>query len=311
MAGEAGKPLSYPRLFSEGRIGRLTLRNRIVMAPMAVFMANLDGTPSEQLIDYYEERARSGVALIVTGICRVNDVTGAAGPRQIALSRDIHIPAFARAARRVQRHGTKLVAQLHHPGRQNLSLMMYGWPLVQRIGALYPELVYRIFESQAERAQKLVERYGGPAVAGPSAVPCGHVRQRTRALAGFEIRGLVTDFIRAARRAQLAGLDGVMLHAAHGYLIQQFLSTRTNKRNDAYGGSLENRLRFLREIVRGIREACGPDFPLLVRLTVDEFYRCIGKRTAGSSWKKGCAWPGHWSRRAFMPSMCRPARMKP
>jgi len=83
------KNLAYPHLFSEGSIGRLTLQNRVVMAPMGVFMANFDGTPSEQLIDYYEERAKNGVALIFTGICRVNDLTGASGPRQEALSRDM------------------------------------------------------------------------------------------------------------------------------------------------------------------------------------------------------------------------------
>ena len=271
----------YPHLFSEGRIGRLTLRNRVVMAPMGVLMSNLDGTVSERLIDYCEERAKNGVAMIVTGICRVNDLTGAAAPRQVALSRDIHIEPFARAARRIQRHGTRLVAQLHHPGRQNLSLMMYGWPLIQRIGARWPGQVSRVFEILAPRALKLVERYGGPAVA------CAYRRQRTRALTGFEIRGLVKDFVRAARRAQLAGLDGVMLHGTHGYLIQQFLSTRTNKRTDEYGGSFENRLRFIREIIRGIREACGPGFPLLARLSVDEFYRCIGETDRGIELEEG------------------------
>ncbi len=281
------KNLAYPHLFSEGSIGRLTLQNRVVMAPMGVFMANFDGTPSEQLIDYYEERAKNGVALIFTGICRVNDLTGASGPRQEALSRDIHIEAYARAARRIQRHGTKLIPQLHHAGRQNLSLMMYGWPLMQRIGAIWPEMLYQSFEKHGEQLQALVAKYGGPAVAAPSVVPCGYVRQRTRALTHWEIRGLIKDFIRAAKRAQLAGLDGVMLHGTHGYLIQQFLSTRTNKRRDEYGGSFDNRLRFVREIIAGIRETCGKDFPVLVRLTVDEFYRSIGEPGSGIELEEG------------------------
>lgn len=287
MKNASEKEPIYPHLFSQGNIGRLTLQNRVVMAPMGVCLANLDGTPSEQLIDYYEERAKNGVALIITGICRVNDLTGAAAPRQESLSRDIHIKAFARAARRVQRHGTKLIPQLHHPGRQNVSLMMYGWPLLQRIGAIWPEMVSKSFEKQGEMLQNLVAKYGGPAVVAPSAVPCGYVRQRTRALTGFEVRWLIKDFIRAAKRAQLAGLDGVMLHATHGYLIQQFLSPHTNKRRDIYGGSFDNRLRFLREIIQGIRESCGKDFPLLVRLTVDEFYRCIDEQDRGIELEEG------------------------
>ena len=217
----------------------------------------------------------------------MNDLTGASGPRQEALSRDIHIEAYARAARRIQRHGTKLIPQLHHAGRQNLSLMMYGWPLMQRIGAIWPEMLYQSFEKHGEQLQALVAKYGGPAVAAPSVVPCGYVRQRTRALTHWEIRGLIKDFIRAAKRAQLAGLDGVMLHGTHGYLIQQFLSTRTNKRRDEYGGSFDNRLRFVREIIAGIRETCGKDFPVLVRLTVDEFYRSIGEPGSGIELEEG------------------------
>ncbi|MFQ8958097.1 MAG: hypothetical protein ACLR6O_04340 [Eubacterium sp.] len=89
---------------------------------------------------------------------------------------------------------------------------------------------------------------------------------------------LVNQFVSGAVRAKKAGCDGVELHAAHGYLIQQFLSPNTNKRHDEYGGSLENRMRFLLEIIDGIRLACGSDFPILVRLSVDEMYDKIGKR---------------------------------
>ena len=103
----------------------------------------------------------------------------------------------------------------------------------------------------------------------------------------FEIRRLADDFIRAARRVQLSGADGVELHAAHGYLIQQFLSPHTNRRTDEYGGSLDNRLRFLLEIIRGIRARCGPDFPLMVRLTVDEYYRRIGQAGRGIELEEG------------------------
>lgn len=276
----------YPLLFSEGTIGRLTLKNRIVMPSMEVGMANFDGTLSDQIMDYYEERAKNGVAMIVSGICRVNDLTGAAVPRQIALSRDIQIDSFATAARRIQRHGTKFVAELHHPGRQNHALMMYGWPVVQRIAMAWPGFA-NYFEKLGPLGMDLSHKYGGPAVVAPSAVRCNFVNARPRRLTGWEIKGLIKAFVRAAKRAQLAGLDGVMLHAAHGYLMQQFLSTHTNKRNDAYGNSLENRLRFITEIIDSIRATCGPDFPLMVRLSVDEYYRYLGERDLGIELEEG------------------------
>ncbi|MCL2300074.1 MAG: NAD(P)/FAD-dependent oxidoreductase, partial [Firmicutes bacterium] len=113
--------------------------------------------------------------------------------------------------------------------------------------------------------------------AGPSAVPCEHQKQKTRALSVKEISKIISRFGDSALRAQKAGADGVELHGAHGYLIQQFLSPHTNRRTDAYGGSFENRLRFLREIMADVRAKCGAEFPVVVRLSVDEFYREIGK----------------------------------
>jgi NADPH-dependent 2,4-dienoyl-CoA reductase/sulfur reductase-like enzyme len=116
---------------------------------------------------------------------------------------------------------------------------------------------------------------------------CTHDKQRTRALMRWEVKRLEQDFIRAAKRVQLSGADGVELHAAHGYLIQQFLSPHTNRRTDEYGGSLENRMRFLLNIIRGIRTECGRDFPIMVRLSVDEYYRCIGMPGSGIELEEG------------------------
>ena len=101
-------------------------------------------------------------------------------------------------------------------------------------------------------------------------------QQETRALTTEEIKSLVQDFIKGAVRVKKAGCDGVELHAAHGYLLQQFLSPYTNKREDEYGGSFENRLRIMQEIIEGIREECGSDFPLGVRLSVEEFLNMTG-----------------------------------
>ncbi len=285
--------MQYPLLFSEGMIGNVAIRNRVVQAPMVTGMANYDGTPSEQLIDYYEERARNGLGLLITGATRVNYFHGAILPRQLSIAYDRHIAPFASMVDRVHAHGTKVFCQLHHPGNEGMSLMGISAPLTELVGRLWPGfygLLPKILLSAGKypaASEWMIEHLRWPAVVGPSKVPSSLYNQRTRALRRWEIKSLVKDFVRAARRVQLAGADGVELHAAHGYLIEQFLSTYTNLRQDEYGGSLENRLRFPREIIDGIRHECGKDFPIAVRLSVDEFYRCIGKLGKGIELEEG------------------------
>ena len=282
--------MSYPHLFSEGSIGKVTIRNRIVMPPMEVGMSNFDGTPSEQLIAYYEERARNGLGLLITGIARVNELHGAAHPRQLAMSHDRHIAPYGRMVERMHALGTKVFCQLHHPGRQNYALMVGTWMMSGMVGRFWPgywNLFRKLGSILSPYAQKMGQLGLALPVVAPSAVMCTHDSQRTRALLHFEIKLLVRNFIAAAKRVQRSGADGVELHAAHGYLIQQFLSPYTNRRTDEYGGSLENRMRFLLEIIRGIRAECGPDFPIMVRLSVDEYYRCIGKPGRGIELEEG------------------------
>lgn len=278
--------MRYPLLFSEGRIGSVILRNRVVLPPLEVGMANFDGTPSEQLIAYYEERAKNGLGLLMTGITRVNERHGAGLPRQLAMTSDRHIEPFARMVERIHRHGTKIFCQLHHPGRQSNSLMIGSWPLMERIGRFWPGY-WKYFFKLVPAAEKFAKTGLVPAVVAPSAVVCEYSRQKTRALSNREVQRLIGDFVRAARRVQQARADGVELHAAHGYLIQQFLSPHTNRRTDEYGGSFENRMRFILEIIRGIRGHCGPDFPIVVRLAVDEYYRSIGKPGEGIELAQG------------------------
>ncbi|MBC3798400.1 acetoacetate decarboxylase family protein [Acetobacterium tundrae] len=230
----------YEKLFIEGTIGKLKLKNRLVMAPMGIGLAELDGSPTEDMIAYYEARAIGGAGLIIPEITRVNDVHGAGMLRQLSVTKDRHIEPLSRLAEAVHKHGTKIFIQLHHPGRETLAALV-----------------------------------GGP-VAAPSAIPCKYLNQPTRALENAEIKELVQQFIDGAVRVQKAGCDGVELHAAHGYLINQFLSPYTNKRDDEYGGSFENRLRFIAEIIAGIRKECGPDFPISVRLSVEEFLSNVG-----------------------------------
>ena len=188
-------------------------------------------------MQYYEERARGGVGLIITEATRVDEKHGPLAPRQLAMSKDRHIEPFARMVKRVHRHGTKIFCQLHHPGRQNLSLLVATWRMSEAIGRHWHGY-WNIFFQVAQHAE-LVEKTGIlPPVTAPSPVPCRLQKQKTRALKTEEIKELVIEFGAAARRVQLAGADGVELHGAHGYLIQEFLSPYTNRRTDEYGLSL-------------------------------------------------------------------------
>lgn len=285
--------MEYPLLFSEGRIGNVTVRNRAVMEPMAVGMANFDGTPSERIVDYYEERARNGVGLIVTEVTRVNTLHGATIPAQLSLAHDRHIRPFAAMVERIHAQGAALFCQLHHPGRQGLSVMGITAPQLELFGRLWPGMykhlprVFAVMGKFPAMGDWMLNNLRWPAVVAPSKVPSRLYKQRTRALMGWEVRSLVRDFVRAGRRVQQTGADGVELHAAHGYLIQQFLSPQSNRRLDGYGGSLDNRMRFLLEIIDGIRRECGGGFPIIVRLSVDECYGYIGEPGQGLVLEEG------------------------
>ncbi|WP_229625679.1 NAD(P)/FAD-dependent oxidoreductase [Vibrio parahaemolyticus] len=278
----------YKKLFSPMRIGNCEIKNRVVMPPMHLGMANLDGTLTEKFMNYYEERAKGGTGMIITEIVRVNDTTGATSFMQPALSHDYHIPSWKEFVHRVKRHGAKLFAQLHHPGRQNLGVMINTVPMSIAVNKVWPKYSDLLFKYAPTLGKKFDEnRWTFSSVAPSRCEMSDHAYSRVRALSKREIKQLVQQFIRAAMRAKEADLDGVQLHAAHGYLINQFLSPNTNFRTDEYGGSFENRLRFLKEIIEGIRATCGEDFPIVVRLTVDEFYDKIGLSGKGYKLDEG------------------------
>ena len=225
----------YSKIFEQGKIGNVTFKNRLVMSPMGTSLAEMDGSPSEDMIAFYEARAIGGAGLIIPEITRVNDVHGVGMMRQLSVSKDRHIEGLAKLAASVHKHETKIFIQLHHPGRETVTALT-----------------------------------GGPVVSA-SAIPCKYLQQETRALSTEEVKALIQQFIDGGVRVKKAGCDGVELHAAHGYLLQQFLSPYINKREDEYGGSFENRLRMITEIIQGLRAKCGPDFPIGVRLSVEEF----------------------------------------
>ncbi len=233
--------MKYEILSSSKKINNVEIKNRVVMTAMGTSMAGVDGTATEEIIKFYEERAKGGVGLIFTEITRINDEHGPGLLGQLSVTKDSHIEGLKKLTDAVHKWGSKIFIQLHHPGRQTYSLMMDNKPVVA-----------------------------------PSAIPCGVCKQETRALEIFEIKGIVQDFINGARRSKEAGADGVEIHGAHGYLLTQFLSTHTNKREDEYGGTLENRFRIVKEIIEGIKKECGENFPVSVRLSVTEFLDQIG-----------------------------------
>lgn len=226
----------FESLFSEGRIGRLKIKNRIVMPPMGTMLAGADGEVTDHQIRYFEERAKGGVGLIITEVTAVDYELGKTGASHPRVDDNRFNPMLNRLADTIHKHGAKVFMQLTHAGRQTSSMLL-----------------------------------GGKQPVAPSAIPCKLMREKPRVLTLEEIEGLVEKFALGALRCQMSGIDGVELHAAHGYLINQFLSPHTNLRDDEYGGSFSNRMRFLEDIVKSIRALCGENYPVIVRCSVDEF----------------------------------------
>ena len=281
--------MSYDMLFSPMKIGNLEIKNRVVMAPMCMGFGQFDGRVTEAMHNHYVERAKGGVGLIITEISRVNDITGAASFGQLGVSHDYQIDGLRKMADDIHSYGAKIMVELHHPGRQNLGLMIGTVPISvacdKIMGKAYAKLLTGAI---IPPGKKLQDKDIVPRTVAPSKCEKSKMAESVnRGLTKSGIKKLVRQFVDGAVRVKKAGCDGVELHAAHGYLIQQFLSPNTNKRNDEYGGSLENRMRFLMEIIDGIRRECGADFPIIVRLSVDEMYEKIGQKGKGYDLQEG------------------------
>jgi 2,4-dienoyl-CoA reductase-like NADH-dependent reductase (Old Yellow Enzyme family)/thioredoxin reductase len=220
------------KLFSPINIGPVKLKNRIVYPAIGSCFATVDGEITDRSINYYAARARGGAALITLE----NTVVHPSGKAFTipALYDDRFIPGLRDLAKAVHSAGAKLFVQLAHQGRQ-MSSAITGSPLLA-----------------------------------PSPIPSPMYREIPREMSKADIEVLVGAFTQAARRAQEAGCDGVEIHGAHGYLICTFLSPRSNKRTDEYGGSLAGRLKFALEIIRGIKSRCGEGFPTCFRISCDE-----------------------------------------
>lgn len=252
-------PQSFRHLLAPGRIGSLELRNRIVMSPMGSNLAERDGHLGERIKRYYEERARGGVGLIIVGVGAIAFPAGACNPNQIAISDDVYLPGLTDLADRIHRHGAKLAIQLQHAGKVATQDMGAGRPLW--VPSALPLKVGDLFDDLTpEEVAGVTEYFSRPGA-----------KLRFHEMSGSDIEELVEMFAAAADRARRAGFDAVEIHAAHGYIVSSFLSPATNKREDEYGGSLENRGRLLSEVIRAVKGRVGADFPVWCRLDAKEF----------------------------------------
>ena len=247
----------YSPLLQPGRIGKLELRNRIVMAPMGSNFAETDGTCGERIQAYYEERAKGGAGLLTMGVCGVAFPHGTGEPYQVGISRDDFIPGLASLTKRVHRHGAKIALQLHHGGKTAALDRAQGREIwVPSI----PKMVKS--DMMAAITPEELSTFIG---IGPHPV-------RMRVMDKADIAQMVEWFAAAAVRAKQAGFDGIEIHGAHTYILAGFLSAAYNQRDDEYGGPLENRARLLLEVLRAVKERVGPDFPVWVRLDSEEMH---------------------------------------
>lgn len=224
----------WEKLFKPGKIGRMEVKNRIVFSQIET-VGNLDGTITDRTVNFYAERAKGGAGLIIVGGCYI-DPLGKHFDFQCSISDDRSIPGLKKLAEAVHANGNgvKVAQQLFHAGRQNPRDRVKLRPPV------------------------------GPS---PIATRIGAIPKE---LTIEEIEVLVEKYADAARRAQEAGFDAVDIHGAHGYLPSQFMSPHSNKRTDKYGRDVEGRSRFACEIIRRIKEKCGEDFPVMIKINGDD-----------------------------------------
>ncbi|MEE9614655.1 MAG: NADH:flavin oxidoreductase [Thermodesulfobacteriota bacterium] len=220
-------------LFENVSIGTMELRNRFVRSATWEGMAAEDGGVTDGLVEIYRDLAKGGVGLILTGFAFVNK-RGKCNAGMLGADDDALIPGLKKIADVVHAEGGKVALQIAHGGAQ--SRFETGFPLEA-----------------------------------PSAVKERAFGTEPEEMTVDDIRRTVTDFAEAARRAKEAGFDGVEMHAAHGYLLSEFLSPYTNRREDEYGGPIETRARIVVEVYEAIREKVGTDWPVMVKINSADF----------------------------------------
>lgn len=229
----------YPHIFSECRVGPVTLPNRVAFPAWLLNYANTDGTVSGKLMKFYTDLGKGGCGLIFTGAAVVVN-EGIPFDRAMLIDRDEIIPGLTKLFDAIREPGSISAIQLVHYGRQSSTSV------------------------------------SGDVLLAPSAIPCPTMSQfdpeyKVREMTMEDIVRIREAFIAAAERGAKAGVDIVEVHACHGYLLAEFLSPYSNKRTDAYGGSVENRARLIVEIIEGIRARLKDKVAISVRVSGDEF----------------------------------------
>jgi 2,4-dienoyl-CoA reductase-like NADH-dependent reductase (Old Yellow Enzyme family) len=219
-------------LFTPGKIGTLEIPNRLIRSATAERMADEAGYPRQQYYDLYRELAAGGVGLIITGHMYVHP-SGKCHPEMTGIYSDNQVPGLAKLAQVIHAEGGKVVAQINHGGMQCAKEAVEG-------------------------------------TMAPSAINDEFLEQPAREMTPDEIDMLIAAYAQAARRVKEAGFDGVQLHGAHGYLINQFISPYVNHRTDEWGGDIEGRTHFLRDVTRTVREQVGNAFPVLIKFGMQD-----------------------------------------
>jgi 2,4-dienoyl-CoA reductase-like NADH-dependent reductase (Old Yellow Enzyme family)/thioredoxin reductase len=234
--------ISFRKVFESANIGQMKLKNRIVMPPMGTNYAEAGGAVSQRMLDYYEARARGGTGLIIVEgsapSLRCNISFRGSPSYQASLGDDKFIPGWRKLTDSAHKYSARIAIQIMHGTLEN-----------------WDGKVVQVGPSPVIVPARVMGVFGGP----PHELTVEEIAER------------VTWFASSARRAKEAGFDGVEIHGAHQYIVAAFLSSATNQRKDRYGGPVENKTRFLIEILQAVRREVGPDFPVWVRFNAQEW----------------------------------------
>ncbi len=222
-------------LFDEITIGGIAIENRIVRSATYEKRADIDGFVTDSLIAFYKELAKGGVGLIITGNALVH-TSGRSVPQMMCIHNDYYIDKLRRLTDSIHRYDKKVIIQLVHGGRQ-----------------CFPALL------------------GGDRPIAPSEVYDPSTKITPREMSNEEIYEIIDAFASASRRAVQAGFDGIQIHGAHGYLVNEFLSPHTNRRDDYWGGDEERRFHFLEDVYKAVRKEVGRSFPVMIKMNADDF----------------------------------------
>ena len=257
---------AFPHLMSEGRIGSLALRNRILMCPMGDSLCETDGSISENQAAYFEARAAGGAALLLVGSVSIAYPRASFDERQVAGSDDRYLTGLMDLTERVHRHGGRIAAQLVHNGQMSLLDTANGLPM------LVPSVPK---PPNPDRWSMMVTAEEQAAMMSPYTQPTSKLEYQV--MDEGDIATVIEQFVDCAERCVRAGFDGIEIHAGHGYLVDEFLTPSMNVRSDGWGGSLEGRARLLIDVLRAIRARVGRELPLWIRINAVEHHKADGE----------------------------------